>query len=168
MFKYKKLLQGSVSAQDFAEKSGLPYWKAYEIVKKHAPQITSRVYINTNKIKDLIIQGKTVDEIASVVSVSKQHIRNHFHKMGLPLNGKGSGGQNAKVKHNPFTDSKESQYWIGFILADGHISKHKYSVVLCQKESDADILNQFDKFIGVKLHKVRKLYKVQSGEERVM
>lgn len=164
----KKLLESSKNAQDFANKSGLPYWKAYRIMRKHAPEILKSKYKTTDKIKELIKEGKSVEEIISIVGLSPQHTRNQFHKLKIPINGKGSGGQNAKVKYNPFTDSIESQYWIGFILADGHISKHKYSIRISQKELDSDIIYKFDDFVGTVLSKTKTYYTIKSGERRMM
>lgn len=123
---------------------------------------------NSLKVKSLILKGKTVEEILALVPITAKAVYYHFKRLGIPVKGKGSGGQNAKVKHNPFTNSKESLYWIGFILADGHISKTKYSIRVGQKEEDKDILFKFDKFVNASLTKVKHYYTVKSGETKCM
>jgi hypothetical protein len=49
--------------------------------------------------------------------------------------GVGSGGQNRKVNHNPFECfSEEAQYWIGFLAADGNLSKTSNTISLKIKD----------------------------------
>lgn len=50
------------------------------------------------------------------------------------------------VKTNPFNGSKESNYWLGLLAADGSIYNNRISLSL--KESDLEHVEKFKKFIG--------------------
>lgn len=49
--------------------------------------------------------------------------------------------------HKLLEETSEAAYWIGFILADGHLSEKRLSITLARK--DKDHLIKFQKFIGV-------------------
>jgi len=63
---------------------------------------------------------------------------------------RGSGGANRIVNHNPFENLNDinTQYWLGFLAADGYISASKYYFVLHQAGQDRFILENFRSFIS--------------------
>lgn len=46
-------------------------------------------------------------------------------------------------------DTEEKAYWLGFLYADGNISKDKNVIELSLKESDIEHLKQYRKFLNL-------------------
>jgi len=89
-----------------------------EIVALYKPGITP---------KQLITLLSFPCSYARILKVLKQN--------DLPLRGR--GGQNRKVFTNPFKDhTEESDYWLGFLIADGNVSKKRFSIAMQLKDVD--------------------------------
>lgn len=102
------------------------------------------------KICELYKNGVTNAQIAKECKCSTNTISKILDKYNIP---KRSEKLNKKNKHfEKFYDltSSETQYWIGYICADGSIqydSKlHNYSVKLCSK--DREIIDKFSDYFG--------------------
>lgn len=96
------------------------------------------------KIVKLHKEGKTVKEIAKQLGTTTGNIYYHAKKINLKF--QGSGGQNRIITENPFINSPESDYWIGYIAADGWLSTKKYAIGIVSK--DIEHLFKFKKFLG--------------------
>jgi hypothetical protein len=93
--------------------------------------------IYKQKIKDLIEENLTSQEISTRLNISRQTLHRKLKKFNLKTK-KGSGGQNRIMNHNPFIDldNPETQYWLGFLAADGYISASKYYFSCYQANDD--------------------------------
>ena len=90
------------------------------------------------KVNELLKRGLSTKKIASNLGYSYEYVLVIFKRLGGKL--EGSGGKNRIVNSNPFSNSSESQYWLGFLAADGNISKTKHSIYLGLKDIDMVIL----------------------------
>jgi hypothetical protein len=74
-------------------------------------------------------QGKTVEEIRQYLvlkygSCHNQRLRQIITELGYKPISIGSGGNNRSVSFNPFeADDDFTQYWVGYIAADGNVSR---------------------------------------------
>ena len=88
--------------------------------------------------------GNSAKEIAELLNCGVKNIWRIASKYRLKF--EGSGGKNRIVNINPFTDSEESWYWIGYICADGNLSSKKYNISIVSK--DVEHLLKYKKFIN--------------------
>lgn len=100
--------------------------------KKEIIRIQNKILAKYNETslfpKKMLEYLKLEKEIISYQSVLK-----YYKILNLPL--KGSGGNNIKVKHNPFLiNSDESNYWVGFIAADGNVNKKTNTIAIQSKD----------------------------------
>jgi len=85
----------------------------------------------------------TPKEYGIANNISTYVARKIFIKNGWPLPGK--GGQNAKIKHNPFEiESEHQQYFLGLLAADGYIGNK----VIKLKLKDKELVEAYAKFLG--------------------
>jgi hypothetical protein len=96
-------------------------------------------------------------EIAVKLNLKYYYVLKIFKKHSLSL--QGSGGTNKIVNNNSFL-KKNGDYWLGFISADGNLSKKQYSIYLGIK--DLDHIIKYRDFINSKLKIYYKLNKANS------
>lgn len=93
------------------------------------------------------IKPKNIKNYTSFIC-SYQRILRVFKKYNLQK--EGSGGKNAKFKGNLFfKHTEESDYWLGYLLADGSLSKNKYNISIVSK--DIEHLIKYKNFINSNL-----------------
>lgn len=98
-----------------------------------------------DEILKLSQKGHTPKEIKLILNISYYKVLKHFKYMNLPL--QGSGGMNIIVKNNPFMiNNNESNYWIGFLAADGCVAKRDNQINL--KIKDVEHLKKYRDFIS--------------------
>ena len=87
----------------------------------------------------------TVYQIAELYNVNGSTISSNMKRMGYKLRQVGDGRSNSKytvdVRFFDSIDTEEKAYIIGFILADGHISKQG-SLIITLHKRDIDILEK--------------------------
>lgn len=103
------------------------------------------------EIIELRNQGKSFKEIGSIIGSSGAGAN-------LIFNGKSNGRDlecRRYLKHNCFSQqTPESDYWAGFIAADGNISKNKKQIEITLKSTDFQFLEDFKNWCGSQ-HKLR-------------
>lgn len=116
-----------------------------------------------DKIIDMyFIQGMSTEEIGAIYGFNKSTIGYAIKRFGLRLRQVGSNDRpNAIHTLNPTyfdkIDTEEKAYVLGFILADGHISKRNALMVTVAKK-DKDIIDKIQTAI-------RSNHKIQEKEE---
>lgn len=112
-----------------------------------------------NKILLLHKQGLNPTEIAKELNTYNTTIRRILLKEGLTP--RTQSQERAVVKTNPFIDlnDQQVQYWLGYIAADGNISKAPRNRVNVSTNLDPDHLNKYIKFIGYPIKLLKYLNK---------
>lgn len=95
-----------------------------------------------NNIEQKFLEGKTITEIHKELNLDRDAISRHLKKLGYntarnPIN------QNIFEK----IDNEEKAYWLGFLYADGYISKNNQIEVSLQL-SDINHLQKLKKFLN--------------------
>ena len=104
-----------------------------------------------NRKEDIIYMynelGKTSKEIGDYYNVYGSTILTWMKRWGIPRRTKRYNSKyTLDIDYFKNIDTEEKAYWVGFILADGHISKHNVLNITVQKR-DIDILEKFLKSI---------------------
>lgn len=105
--------------------------------------------IKKRDLEDLINQNLNNKQIAEFLKIDPGTLRRRMLKYNLKTK-VGSGGHNRIVNHNPFKDLSNSnvQYWLGFLAADGHVSRKKYYITVHQASQDRFHVEEFRKFVS--------------------
>ena len=100
--------------------------------------------IKKEEIKNLIDNGFSVKEMCKELCISKRTLYNRFKEFGLSLI-----KPIPKFNINVFDsiDTEEKAYWLGFLYADGYVSKRNNQVELSLKGEDISHLMKFFNFL---------------------
>lgn len=106
--------------------------------------------LNEQKIIKLSKEGNGITDISKLLKVSKPFVSRLFKKNNIFIDKR--GGLNKKIDFNPFLPlTSESYYWIGFLAADGNISKRKKAAVsLSQGGNNKIHMLAYHKFLKYK------------------
>lgn len=101
-------------------------------------------------MKRYAAEGKTPKETALLMNVKYHTLYPHWKREKLPM--QGSGGFNRIITSNPFLVwDEKAQYWFGYLLGDGNVSKKKYSIGIYSQ--DIDHLTKYSEWLGnLKVH----------------
>lgn len=122
--------------------------KGYEI--RSNKSLTIKEYeqkqIKLRRAEELFYQGMSRTQIAREVRINDNVLAQHFQNIGFDCN-----AQARKYFYNEqaFEDitTEEQAYWLGFLYADGAISKERNTIELCLKDSDEEHLEKFQAFM---------------------
>lgn len=100
----------------------------------------------TEEIIKLANQGLSATEIAKILGVWRQTVYYKLKQIGMRIP---NYHNSLKFDNTVFDsiDSEEKSYWLGFLMADGYVSKNANVVELSLKESDSQHLNKYNEFI---------------------
>jgi len=126
------------------------------------------------QVKSVYEKIQNLGEVASILNVSKDFVREHLRKQGVSI----VNLQNiVNVDENVFEkiDSEEKAYWLGFLMADGNISNKTLSnrnrVELTLAEKDKEHLEKFKSFIqykgNISYREKQKAYRVAFNSVKV-
>lgn len=96
---------------------------------------------------ELLKQRHTLYEIMDILGVCKSTVARRMKKLGVST-------FDYKLDITVFDsiDTEEKAYWLGFMFADGYVSK-RYTVSLTLKESDRSHVERFARFFNIrKIH----------------
>lgn len=117
----------------------------------------------TNEIVELANQGLSATEIAKILGVWRQTIYYKLKRVGRAIP---NYHNSLKFDNTVFDsiDTEEKAYWLGFLMADGYISKNSNTIELSLKGSDSNHLQKYNNFIRntqpIKISKV-----INNGKE---
>ena len=99
------------------------------------------------KVMELSQKGVYPKQIAKILNISYGWALLLVKRNGGKL--QGSGGQNRIVEKNPFSTSPESNYWLGYLAADGNLAKSRYAIRIQLK--DLEMVEKYRNFVNPKL-----------------
>lgn len=89
------------------------------------------------------------------------------HKLNLPMRG---SGRNLVFENKFLDNTPESNYWLGYIFADGHISYYKngrHFNVMLHSEKEY-VVQKYKEWFGPAVRIYKNKYKINSGEIHYM
>lgn len=102
--------------------------------------------IDVNKLKELISLGYSQREMANILGVTFSAVKDRVRRNGLSVP---NHHNQLKFDNTVFDkiDTEEKAYWLGFLYADGAVSKTDNNVELSLCAKDSDHLQKFKKFL---------------------
>lgn len=99
---------------------------------------------NKDKIIDMYINDKiSAEKIGKLYGCHGSTVINHLREWNIDIrnsaNDRYNGIHTVDIRYFDVIDNEHKAYWLGYIFADGHVSKNKYLIFGCQIE-DIDIL----------------------------
>lgn len=112
-------------------------------------------------LKDMYLKNCTYKEMYNALNCKGGTLTYWVKQLNLPMRGRGRNN----ILINPFLeDSKERDYWLGYLFADGHIGQN--SIRLCSKE--IDVVSAFNDFCKNQCKIYTRPYITKTGENRVI
>lgn len=102
-------------------------------------------------IIDLYLKGMSGKDIANLYGTYNTSIRRVLLRNNISI--RGNSEVQCVVKENPFKNlcKDEVQYWLGYICADGNISKHPRNRINVASNLDPEHLKKYIEFVGYDL-----------------
>lgn len=101
-----------------------------------------------DEIKKLYESGLSIRKIEEFCNVKRSRINSILNELGVKMKTKGNSYKIRKYSLNETyfnkIDNEEKAYWLGFIIADGHISDDGLIITLAEKD-----INQLKKILLV-------------------
>lgn len=117
--------------------------------------------------KQMYLSNCTYPEMRAAFNICSSNITFWAHRLGLPLRGSGRKNQFA----NKFADNTpESNYWLGYFFADGHLSfdeKRRSNNISIYTEKEY-VVDAFKKWFGDGTRVYKKYYTTKAGERKIM
>lgn len=136
--------------EEIAEKLNCHRDTVYRYVKKNG---IKRIYQNKEWLTERHYQDKmNLKQISEIAHTTPETIKNYFNRFGIPTNKVIIASSRRTYKANEeyfeIIDTEEKAYWLGFIIADGNISKRKdrkdsYRLTIKLKGEDKPHLEKF-------------------------
>lgn len=145
-----KEYEKGMSATKISKTLGISLYKVLKHLKHNGVNVYNKqneIKWNVNDFVKLYENGFTLTEISKKLNVSIATISMALKKNGFKVINK----QNmTKFNENIFDeiDSEEKAYWLGFIYADGYVSKNRNTFELSLALKDLDHLRKFALFMG--------------------
>lgn len=100
----------------------------------------------TNEIVELANQGLSATEIAKILGIWRQTVYYKLKKINRSIP---NYHNSLKFDNTVFDniDTEEKAYWLGFLMADGYVSKNSNTVELSLKGDDNNHLSKYNDFI---------------------
>lgn len=150
-------LNKKISIRQISLKFGVSTWTVNNFLKKHNIENINFQKIRNYDVEQDIIplfnQGMSNTKIGKILNISRKVVAKRLKEKGLfNINRQNE----IKINENIFDkiDTEEKAYWLGFLFADGTVSKSTNRVAITLKESDKEHLNKFNKFISHKKNNV--------------
>lgn len=115
----------------------------------------------------MYLSNATYKEMYAALDCKGGTLTYWVHKLHLPMRG---SGRNNTCPNKFLERTPESDYWLGYIFADGHIDycpdKRRFTVGL--HSSSKEVIEKFKEWFGPEVHIYQRSYKIKSGETRYM
>lgn len=115
--------------------------------------------------KQMYLSNCTYLELKETFGIKSSTVTWHVRRLGLPM--RGSGRQN--IYYNKFMErTAESDYWLGYIFADGHITfgNRQYAVSLFSEKEY--VVQKYAEWFGDGVKIYTKSYSTKNGEKHIM
>lgn len=107
-----------------------------------------------NKLIELVNKGLNNVEIGKIIGCDRNTVRRRLVKYGIDKPIK-KAHPDLKVDYFKVINDKNKAYWLGFLMADGHVTKDKNRVVIDLKSTDKDWIIKFCLEVGGNIDKIR-------------
>ena len=102
--------------------------------------------VNIAAASTMYTSGLSLKKVGAALGVSPQTITRRLIEAGATIHTAGPY-RKYQLRHNAFEErDQESDYWLGFIMADGNVYKGSLGVTLNQR--DAEHLDRLRTFLG--------------------
>jgi hypothetical protein len=91
------------------------------------------IEVSEKEVVKCYLECKSMSNVRNKFKVCAKRIRSILISNGIDITMR---KQPLDVDYFKYIDSAEKAYWLGFIAADGHISKTKYKLAFCVKDED--------------------------------
>lgn len=107
-----------------------------------------KIKISKEKIKELYLNGETLESIAKIAECNYSNVRVHLRRMGVSIR-KPFEYRKYSVSQSFFekVDTEKKAYMLGFLFADGYNQESKNQIRLTLQSKDAEILKKFSKLL---------------------
>lgn len=117
--------------------------------------------------KQMYLNNCTYNEMYEALNCRGGTLTYWAHKLNLPMRG---SGRNNNYPNKFLEDSVESNYWLGYIFADGHISYHEgrrssYVGICSEKEY---VVQEFKRWYNDLPKIYKRKYTLKDGTEKTM
>jgi hypothetical protein len=127
-------------------------------------------------ISDYLENGKSILQLAKDYGINHYRIRRMFKKLGVKIRGNSFNSRKYKYNENFFDviDTEEKAYWLGFIYADGYITKrgNTYQLGIALSRKDKSHLEKFikslDSNIVIRNYTNKTVFKENTEYSRVI
>lgn len=101
-----------------------------------------------NKAKKMYLTGNySLTKIAKELGIDRGSLSKNLKKDKIQIiNEQNSNSRNSNIFKK--IDTEEKAYWLGFLYADGYVSKSSNGIELALKESDVEHIKKFKSFIN--------------------
>ena len=128
-------------------------WNIRKILIKNNCKIINKqnlVNISDEEAIKLLNQGYSLEKISKNYKCSADCLSKRLKKKGIIINNL-QNERNTNIDIFEKIDNEEKAYWLGFLYADGNLSKNfNKTISIALKESDINHLEKFKKFIECK------------------
>lgn len=136
----------------------------YQVKRDRSEKLTWPVE-KQDLLRQMYLSNCTYKEMYKALDCKGGTLTYWVHKLNLPLRG---SGRNNNYPNRFLENTPESNYWLGYILADGHIDyrpdKRRGTVYLCSKEEGAIL--KFKEWYNGYPQIYKSSYKLKNGTTR--
>lgn len=129
-----------------------------------------------NKAIDLYVNQKlTFKEIGHIVSASRKTVAKYINAAGYQSNPKFVRHINPnKLRKYDYSycdhvfdkiDTEEKAYWLGFLYADGNVSRFNTTIELALEENDKEHIEKFRSFVHLENKPLSKKQRILNGQK---
>lgn len=150
-----ELLDTGLNRKEIAEKLGVDrttiqrYIRDYGLIGYKSDNYSERIKVDINRLKELLSQGYSIENIGKIMGYSPNTIQNNISKNNLGGKYKKDVDLNKGIDKTFLNkiDTPEKAYIIGFLLGDGHITEDLRRVYLGLQIKDKEILESIRDYI---------------------
>lgn len=118
--------------------------------------------------KKMYLSNCSYPEIARAFGIKSSTITWHVHRLDLPMRG---SGRNNTYPNKFVANTVESNYWLGYIFADGHITYSEKGRTGCGVSLFSEkqyVIDKYCQWFGDGVHVYTKHYHTKDGIEHTM
>ena len=143
--------------------------KIFNKAKIHRTRMQEKVWPAEKQelLIKMYLDNCTYEDMYKALSCKGGTLTYWVHKLNLPMRG---SGRNLVFENKFLDNTPESNYWLGYIFADGHISYYEegrhFNVILHSEKEY--VAQRFKEWFGSIVKVYKRAYKLNSGEIHYM